>query len=249
MPRFFAELAYRGTSFSGWQKQPQQKSVQSTIEKALYTILRENIDVVGCGRTDTGVHASQYFLHFDFAEPLESYFLSRLNKVLGAEIAFFKITPVAPEIHARFTATSRSYEYHLELQKNPFSQNLAYHYPQAHLLDFEKMQAAARLLLDYEAFFPFCKSNSDAKTMKCDLQRSEWVQKPEENKWVFHITANRFLRGMVRLIVGMTINVGLGKTRIEEVREALTHQTRLNRSYSAPPQGLYLTAVNYPPQQ
>lgn len=247
MPRYFAELAYRGTSFSGWQKQPQQKSVQSTIEKALYTILREEIEVVGCGRTDTGVHASQYFLHFDFTAPLDAHFLARFNKVLGPEIAFFNISEVAPEVHARFSATSRSYEYHLELRKNPFSQNLAYHYPQAHLLDFAKMQTAAQLLLDYDAFFPFCKSNSDAKTMKCDVQRAEWIPAPENNKWIFHIKANRFLRGMVRLIVGMTINVGLGKTKIEEVREALEKQTRLHRSYSAPPQALYLTAVEYPP--
>lgn len=246
MPRYFAELAYKGTKFKGWQNQPGQKVVQSTIEKALFTILRQEISVVGCGRTDTGVHAKKYFLHFDFDQPLEDYFLQRLNKVVGSDISFFKIFEVDNKQHARFSATSRSYEYHLELSKNPFSQDLAFFYPQAHQLDFEKMQEVSSLLLQYGAFFPFCKSNSDAKTMNCDLTRAEWVYDEKNNKWIFHISANRFLRGMVRLIVGMSINVGIRKTTKEEVEEALSAQKRLQRSYSVPPQGLYLTEIKYP---
>ncbi len=246
MSRYFAELAYKGTSYVGWQNQPGQKAVQSTIEKALSTILREKIDVVGCGRTDAGVHARQFFLHLDYDGTFEDSFLSRLNKVIGPDIAFDRWIAVEPHAHARFAAISRSYEYHLEFKKNPFSKDLAYFFPQANLLDVEKMQAAAQLLLSYEEFYPFCKSNSDAKTMKCDMKRAEWEIDALQNKMIFHISANRFLRGMVRLIVGMCLNVGMGKTKMEEVRSALEEQSRLTRSYSAPPHGLYLSKIEYP---
>ncbi len=246
MPRYFAELAYKGTRFVGWQKQPGQKSVQSTIEKAFFTILRQEIEVVGCGRTDAGVHARRFFLHLDCEEALSSPFLSRFNKVVGSDIALRSLIPVAPDAHARFDATERSYEYHLEFEKNPFSKELAYFFPQSKLLDMDQLQAAATLLLSYDAFFPFCKSNSDAKTMNCDLRRAEWEIDRKQNKMIFHITANRFLRGMVRLIVGMCLNVGIGKIKIEAVEKALQEQSRLTRSYSVPPQGLYLTDIKYP---
>lgn len=246
MPRYFAELAYKGTRFVGWQNQPGQKSVQSTIEKAFFTILRQPIEVVGCGRTDAGVHARQFFLHFDCEEELEDPFLSRFNKVVGKDIAIRQFIPVASDAHARFGATERSYEYHLELQKNPFSNETAYFFPQSKQLNIDQLQKAASLLLAYEAFYPFCKSNSDTKTMNCDLRRAEWEMDENQNKLIFHISANRFLRGMVRLIVGMCLNVGLGKTRIEEVEKALEEQSRLSRSYSVPPQGLYLTKIKYP---
>ncbi len=246
MPRYFAELAYKGTRFAGWQNQPRQKTVQSTIEKALFTILRQKIDVVGCGRTDAGVHARRFFLHLDWEEDLDALFLGRLNKVVGSDIAIRSLIPVAPDAHARFGATARSYEYHLELKKNPFSNELAFILPQSNLLDLDLLQEAAALLLSYEAFFPFCKSNSDAKTMICDLRRAEWEIDSKQNKLIFHITANRFLRGMVRLIVGMCLNVGTGKIKIAEVDKALKEQSRLTRSYSVPPQGLYLTDIKYP---
>ncbi len=246
MPRYFAELAYKGTRFAGWQNQPKQKTVQSTIEKSLFTILRQKIDVVGCGRTDAGVHARRFFLHLDWEENLDASFLGRLNKVVGSDIAIRSLISVAPDAHARFGATERSYEYHLELKKNPFSNELAYFFPQSNLLDIDLLQEAATLLLSYEAFFPFCKSNSDAKTMICDLRRAEWEIDSQQDKLIFHITANRFLRGMVRLIVGMCLNVAIGKLKLEEVDQALKEQSRLTRSYSVPPQGLYLTDIKYP---
>jgi tRNA pseudouridine38-40 synthase len=244
--RYFAELSYLGTHFSGWQKQPKSTSVQEVIEKAISKILRTKTEVVGCGRTDAGVHAKQYFLHFDFEGDFPEGFVNRLNKVLPKDIAFKKIVEMESPAHARFDATHRAYEYHIGFHKNPFTANTAFHFPFAKQLDREKLQEAAKLLLNYEEFFPFCKSNSDAKTMKCDLQRAEWVFDDEKDQMVFYIAANRFLRGMVRLIVGMCLNVSLGKISLEQVKETLDNQTRLSKSYSVPPQGLFLTAIRYP---
>lgn len=243
--RYFAEIAYNGTHYCGWQKQPNAVSVQATIEAALSTILRKEVLIVGCGRTDAGVHSSQYFIHFDDEVPLPEGFMNRLNKFLPKDIAFFNILPVHDAAHARYDAFYRKYGYYLSFQKNPFSSNTTYHFPFGHQLDFRRLQAAAELLLDYEDFFPFCKTNSDVKTMKCLLQQSEWQWLEQDRRLVYHIAANRFLRGMVRLIVGMCLNVGLGKVSIETVRQALDHQIRLEKSWSVPPQGLFLEEVHY----
>ena len=242
--RYFAELAYNGSSYFGWQKQPKEVSVQQTIEEALSTILRTEIPITGCGRTDTGVHAKQYFIHFDAEEQLDEKFTYRINKLLPKDIVIFRILEVDAKAHARFDAFERSYEYHLVNEKNPFYPDTTYHFPFAHQLELEKLQEAAQLLLDYKEFFPFCKTNTDVKTMKCDLSRAEWVK--TDTGYVFHITANRFLRGMVRLIVGMCLNVGLGKTSMQEVKTAMDTQQRLKKSLSVPPQGLFLTGIKYP---
>lgn len=243
--RYFAELAYNGFQYSGWQKQPHKPSVQETIKQAFSTILGAEIEVVGCGRTDAGVHASQYFMHFDFDGNFPKAFLSRVNKFLPQHIVIFRIIEVAPEAHARFDAVSRSYVYRLSFVKNPFEIQTSYFYPYAQRPDFEQMQAAAELLLAYREFYPFCKSNHDAKTLQCELTRSEWLQ-INENHLEYHITSNRFLRGMVRLIVGMCLNVGIGKVSIQEVKTALDQQTLLNKSWSVPPEGLFLRAIKYP---
>ena len=243
--RYFAELAYKGTAYFGWQRQPEQISVQEQIENALSTILNLQIPIVGCGRTDTGVHASQYFIHFDFEGDFPQEFVRRLNKFLPPDIVIYRIFPVAADAHARYDATRRAYEYHLSYQKDPFSIDTNYFFPFAHQLDLFKLQEGANLLLQYEDFFPFCKSRTDVKTMKCELFRSEW-EIQEGKKLIFHIAANRFLRGMVRLIVGMCLKVGLGKVKLEEVQQAMEQQTRLERSWSVPPEGLFLTEVVYP---
>ena len=245
--RYFAELAYRGTRYAGWQRQPEPhaNSVQEAIEHALSTILATAIEVVGCGRTDAGVHAREYVLHFDFDGEFPQGFLNRLNKFLPTDIAFRKIYPVAPDAHARFDATERSYEYLIDLSKNPFATDLAWFFPFRDRLDFGRTQAAAHLLLQYEEFFPFCKSNTDVHTMRCDLRRSEWVRDEAADRLVFHITANRFLRGMVRLIAGMCLNAGMGQVSIEEVKKAMDAQTRLAKSWSVPPEGLYLKGIKY----
>ncbi len=244
--RYFAELSYQGTNYFGWQKQPGQVSVQETLEQAFSTILGVPVAFTGCGRTDTGVHARQYFAHFDCETAFPDAFERRLNKFLPPDIAIHRIVEVHPEAHARFDAYQRSYEYHLSFHKMPFEQHTCYWYGHPARPDRDLMQAAANLLTDYQEFFPFCKSEAAAKTMHCELTRAEWVFDDETDRWVLHITANRFLRGMVRLIVGMCLNVGLGKTSIEEVRHALDTQTLLKKSQSAPPQGLFLTEVLYP---
>ncbi len=243
--RYFSELAYKGTNYNGWQRQPNAPSVQQVIEEAISTILSTSVEVTGCGRTDTGVHASQYFLHFDFEGKFPKEFLRRLNKLLPADIAIRSIYEVAADAHARFDAARRSYEYHIGLDKNPFLTDTAWHFPFFEKLDLEKTQAAAALLLNYREFQPFCKSNTDVHTMECTLFRSEWVFDAASSRLVFHISANRFLRGMVRLIVGMCLNVGLGKVELDEVRQALDQQVLLKKSWSVPAEGLFLTEVRY----
>lgn len=242
--RYFAELAYNGAHYHGWQRQPDRITVQQVLEDNFSMILRRPMEIVGCGRTDTGVHASQYFFHFDYNAAFPRRFLHRINKVLPADIAIRQIFAVKPEAHARFDATRRSYSYWLTFEKDPFRQTTAYYYPYPQRPALDRMQAAARLLLDYGEFFPFCRSNSDAKTMRCDLTRAEW-EATGPNQLTFHISADRFLRGMVRLIVGMCINVGTKKLALETVRRSLDRQERLQKAESAPPEGLFLSGVSY----
>lgn len=242
--RYFIELAYNGTRFHGWQRQPEDASVQETLEEAFSLILRDQVEITGCGRTDTGVHASQYFAHFDFGGEFPPNFPRRINKFLGPDIALHAIEAVAPEAHARFDATYRAYRYDISARKDPFRQETALYYPWAEQLDRSAMQAAAGLLLEYEEFAPFCKTGSDAKTKRCQLFRSEWEFHPQAMS--YHIAANRFLRGMVRLIVGMCLSVGEGKLSLEEVRTALDQQTPLPKSVSINPEGLFLCEVRYP---
>jgi len=243
--RYFSELAYKGTNYSGWQRQPNAPSVQQAIEEAMATILGQPIEVVGCGRTDAGVHARQYFLHFDIEGDFPNEFLRRLNKLLPDDIAIRRIYEVKPEAHARFDAVRRSYEYHLVFDKSPFEAQTAWHFPFSEKLDFGKMQTAAALLLRYREFQPFCKSNTDVHTMECSMYHSEWDLDQNARRMVYHISANRFLRGMVRLIVGMSLNVGMGKVELEEVKDALDRQVLLKKSWSVPAEGLFLTEVNY----
>lgn len=243
--RYFAELAYNGTQYSGWQRQPNQMTVQQKIEESMSLILGTPIEIMGCGRTDTGVHAKQYFIHFDFEGEFPKDFLHRLNKVLPKDIVFYQIIEMQAEAHTRFDAYSRSYEYHLHLRKNPFGMDTTYSYPYSRIPDFELMNKAASILLEYEEFATFCKTNHDAKTMICKMTRSEWI-KVNEHYWIYHVTANRFLRGMVRLIVGMCMNVGRGTNTLEEVQEALNQQVKIKKSLSAPATGLFLTKIKYP---
>lgn len=244
--RYFLELAYSGTSYFGWQRQPQQISVQQTLEEALSTILNTPITITGCGRTDTGVHAKQYFAHFDVTDELPQRFTSRLNKFLPKDIAVFRSIAVAEDAHARFHAYHRAYEYRVDLRKNPFGERTAYQFPFYAHLDTELLKAAAQLLLAYDEFAPFCKTNHDAKTLYCNLSRAEWIIDESQHQMVFHIASNRFLRGMVRLIVGMCIRVGLGKISLQSVQTAMERQQPLKGSWSAPAQGLYLTDIRYP---
>ena len=244
--RYFLTLSYRGTHYAGWQVQSNAPSVQNALETALTTMLREKTAVTGCGRTDAGVHASFYVAHFDAAENLSPGFVNRLNSLLPKDVAVHAIRAVLPTAHARFDAYERSYAYHLSLRKDPFSTETAWHYPLYASLDFEKMQGVASLLPNYSDFSPFCKTDSGVEHYTCEMKSAFWEQQPEEHQWIFHISANRFLRGMVRLIVGACIQVGSGKLTISDIQTALNEQKPLKKSLSVPPQGLFLTDVKYP---
>ena len=242
--RYVIELAYRGTAYSGWQRQPNAVSVEATIDDALSKMLGEPVKIVGCGRTDAGVHASDYVAHFDFAGTLPPRLVGRLNRFLPDDIALRRICPVSSDLHARFSATGREYAYRISLRKDPFRIDTAAWLPALGDLDQDRMRQAAALIMGYTEFATFCKSNSDAYTMRCSLTRSEWAF--GSDAWVYHIAANRFLRGMVRLIVGMCLQVGEGKLSLDAVRSALDEQVRLPRPLSAPASGLFLTAIHYP---
>jgi len=242
--RYVLELAYKGTNYHGWQRQPNATSVEETVDTALSLLLAEKIKIVGCGRTDTGVHASYYVAHFDFAGEFPKAFPRRFNRFLAQDVAILGLYKVAPDFHARFFATGRSYVYRIALFKDPFRTDTVSSLPQMKALDRDAMRQAAAILLEYDAFAPFCKTKSDVFTMNCDLTEARWDFGDRE--WEFHISANRFLRGMVRLIVGMCLRVGEGKLTLAQLRAALEEQARLPKPWSAPAAGLFLSDVRYP---
>lgn len=243
--RYFAELSYRGTRYHGWQKQHNALSVQQAVEQTLSTVIGVE-EIVGCGRTDAGVHASQYFIHFETDNDFPEGFLRRINKLLPEDIAIRCVVPVHAEAHARFDAEERCYTYNIIRNKDPFRTDLAWHFPFVDELDKPLMQDASELLLNYKAFSPFCKTNNDLKTLRCNLKESSWETSTNGEELIYRIRANRFLRGMVRLIVGMCLNVGLGKLKLSEVKNALDRQQPIQKSWSVPAHGLFLTGVKYP---
>ena len=243
--RFFLELAYKGTNFVGYQSQPNGISVQSKLETALSTLFKTPVEIVGCGRTDAGVHASQYFAHFDAPYPPAHNLTHSLNALVGNEIAVYGLHEVADDAHARFDAIERAYEYHIFTRPNPFQTENAYIYNRASNLDWEKIEQACALLATYKEFAPFCKTNTDTKTRFCRIDHADWEHRPENHQLIFHIQADRFLRGMVRLIVGMCLNVGAGKLSIAALRACMDAQSILPFAYSVPPQGLFLSKVKY----
>jgi len=243
--RYFLELTYNGTRFCGYQEQPKQITIQSEIERGLSTLLRTPTKIVGCGRTDSGVHALQYIAHFDATKELTKDFVYHLNSLLSKDIVCYKLTEVAEDAHARYDATSRSYQYVMDLVQNPFRQETAYYCRYGNQLDIDKMQAAAKLLLNYTDFTTFCKSRTDSKTNLCDLRQSEWIFNEKEQQLVYKVTSNRFLRGMIRLIVGMCINVGKGNIPLELVKKAMDEQITLKSALSAPAEGLFLMDIKY----
>ena len=241
--RYVLELAYNGANYAGWQRQPNALSVEKVVDTALSTILGREIKIVGCGRTDAGVHASYYVAHFDFDGTIPPGFERRYNRYVADDVALLGLYEVADDFHARFQATGRGYTYRVALRKDPFRLTTVSSLPQFAAADPVKMQAAADLLLNFDAFAPFCKTNSDAFTMNCDVRQAKWVF--DEQEWTFYIDADRFLRGMVRLIVGMSLRVGLGKTMLADVTTALEQQTPLPQPWSAPAAGLFLSSVTY----
>ena len=242
--RLFFKICYNGTNHSGWQKQPNAPTIQADIEDLFHTLYQKEIEVVGCGRTDAGVHASTYYFHSEVPDTLSKEdLLYKLNRMSKSHLAFNEVFEVTSDAHARFDAFQRSYHYNLSLEKNPFE--LSYHLPSRKNFDLKKLNDAAATLLQYKDFFPVCKTNSEVKNYRCELTQSKWVQK-DENNYVYHVTSNRFLRGMVRLIVGMCINHMNGLIDLEEIHSAMKQQRRFNRDLSVPPDGLFLNQVLYP---
>ncbi len=244
MSRYFIYLAYNGTQYHGWQYQPNATTVQETLEKALATVLRQKIDITGAGRTDTGVHAEQMTAHFDFAGNIPGNLTANLNSLLPNDIAIQQIVPVKPDAHARFDALSRRYEYRITFQKNPFRQDMLcrmFHAP-----NFEQMNQAAQKLFDYTDFTSFSKLHTDNKTNNCRIMHAEWIETAEG--WTFVIEADRFLRNMVRAIVGTLFEVGRGKISVEQFCRIIESKNRASAGTSAPAEGLFLVKVAYPPE-
>lgn len=241
--RYFIEFAYNGTHYHGWQYQPNAVSVQETLNQVFSTLLQETIDVVGAGRTDTGVHASQMYAHFDTNKNIEVKQLAfKANSFLPKDIAIAQIIPVHQEAHARFDATSRTYHYHISLTKDVFKNELSWYNKQA--LDVNIMNECAQLLLNFTDFQCFSKSNTDVFTYNCKIKEAFWTQ--EHNSLIFTITADRFLRNMVRAIVGTLVNVGLHKLNKEDFIGIIESKDRKKAGFSVPAQGLFLTKITYP---
>lgn len=243
--RYFIYLAYDGTNYHGWQIQPNGISVQETLEKALFTFLRNEVAVVGAGRTDTGVHATLMVAHFDHpGDMLDADTVKKkLNRILPPDISVYEVRPVKPDAHARFDAQSRTYKYYITTEKFPFQRQ--YRYKVFSELDFDKMNEAARILFEYTDFTSFSKLHTDVKTNNCKIIYAEW-QWVDAVTWVFTITADRFLRNMVRAIVGTLIEVGLGKLSLEGFRKVIEEKDRCKAGTSVPGQGLFLVDIEYP---
>lgn len=241
--RYFIEFAYNGKNYCGWQLQPHSPSVQETLAKAISTLLRAPLELTGAGRTDTGVHAAQMYAHFDYDGVIDNNTLvQRLNSFLPKDIAVFRFIPLHHEAHARFDAVSRTYEYHIHTFKDVFIPDGSwYHF---HPLDVDKMNEAAKVLFDYIDFKCFSKTHTDVKTFNCRITHAWWKQ--QGTRLVFTVTADRFLRNMVRAIVGTLVDVGLAKLTIQDVRGIIESRDRNKAGASVPAHGLYLTKVQYP---
>lgn len=242
--RYFIEFEYNGARYHGWQYQPNALSVQEEMEKALAVLLRQPTPLTAAGRTDTGVHAKQMFAHFDTEAAIDPNTVAlKLNGLLPQDIAIHRILPVTPDAHARFSATSRTYEYYLCSRKNAFTDKQV---TRTHFkLDYEKMNQAAQLLLGRKDFASFCKAHTDVKTTICDVKQAYWRQL-DEHTWVFTIRADRFLRNMVRATVGTLIEVGRGLMQPEDIPNVLAEKHRCAAGQSMPADGLYLVEIRYP---
>ena len=248
--RYFITLSYDGARYHGWQIQPNGPSVQEKLQWALSTLLREDIQVTGAGRTDAGVHARMMVAHFDFSDEWEgknslldgAQLAYKLNRLLPQDIAVQRVEPVSDDMHARFSALARTYHYYIHTVKDPFLRTTSceLHYP----LDFNKMNEAAALLLTYDDFGAFCKAHADVKTTLCKVTAAQWHQ-TSPTSWYFEITANRFLRNMVRAVVGTLVDVGRGRLSIDEFRKVIEGKRRTEAGESMPAHALFLENITY----
>jgi tRNA pseudouridine38-40 synthase len=242
MPRYFLEVAYKGSNYSGFQIQDNAGSIQEEVEKALAIIFRQSVGLTGSSRTDTGVHALQNFFHFDFDKGIDAKYLYNINAILPADIVVKCIVSVGSGAHCRFDAISREYRYYIYREKDPFLADRAYFFP--YTLDMEKLEAAASLVLGYSDFTAFAKRNTQAKTFLCAVQQSTWSV--ENGCMVYKVMANRFLRGMVRGLVGTMLQVGRGKLSVSQFDNILQGRDNRLADFSAPGHGLFLYRVNFP---
>ena len=242
--RFFIYLSYKGTAYHGWQIQPNGISVQEVLTKVLSTFLRTETEITGAGRTDTGVHARLMVAHFDVEGelPAELNLANKLNTMLPRDISIQKIVEVQPDAHARFDAISRCYEYRIVTEKDVFKTELATRLSDK--LDFEAMNQAAAILSEYRDFTSFSKLHTDVKTNNCVISRAEWTNR--DGEWVFTIEADRFLRNMVRAIVGTLFEVGRHRMSVDEFRAVIETKNRCKAGVSVPAHGLYLVDIEYP---
>lgn len=240
------QLAYRGAPFHGWQRQPNAVSVQQTIEEALSTILKKETPIVGAGRTDTGVNARKMMAHFDTASPIANAdtLMRSLNTLTGPDIAIERLIQVHPDAHARFDATSRTYHYYALPAKSPFFHQLAWRAPAT--LDYEAMNQAAELLIETSDFTSFAKLHTDVRTNICRVTEAQWKPVGDSGAHVFVITADRFLRNMVRAVVGTLVDVGRHKITLDGFQSIIDARNRCSAGTSMPPQALYLWDVTYP---
>jgi len=247
LQRYFIELAYNGRSFHGWQIQPNAITVQDAMQQAFKLLFKKNIELIGCGRTDAGVHARQFFAHtdldFDSISINIEQLIYKLNQILNSDLVINRIFEVNEKAHSRFDAISRTYEYRLQMRKYPFDQDVTYRsiYP---TLDFENMNIAAALLINYIDFTSFSKTGTDVKTNNCKILRAEW--RFENGVWIFTIQADRFLRNMVRAIVGTLLELGSRKIDLNDFRQIIESKNRSNAGFSVPAHGLALIKIDYP---
>ena len=242
--RYFIELSYNGSDFHGWQRQNNATSIQQIIEESLTLIQGEDLTITGAGRTDTGVHAKFMTAHFDVKElsEIKNDFIYKLNQLLPKSIVILNLRKVKDDAHARFDAVSRTYLYYISQVKDPFNNSLHYFYKEK--LDWDIMNQASKIIMNHNDFECFSKSNTDVKTFLCDIEKANW--EINDNGAVFKITANRFLRNMVRAIVGTLIEIGNGKKKIIDLENILESKKRSNAGYSVPAKGLFLSEINYP---
>ena len=246
MSRYFIHLAYEGSRYHGYQIQPHSDSVQQTLERCLGLKLGQTVSLTGCGRTDTGVHARNYYAHFDLENAIGDLetLADQLNAFLPEDIVVYRIWPVPPESHARFDARSRTYHYYITRTKNPFHIHDAFYLYGK--LDVEKMQQAANMLMDYEDFTSFSKGHTQVKTNNCKIMEAQWFER--DGLLVFRIKADRFLRNMVRAIVGTLLEVGKGRMTLDEFRAVIERKDRCEAGISVPAHALFLEEIEYNPE-
>lgn len=242
MPRYFLEVAYKGNQYSGFQIQDNANSIQQEVEKALEIFFRQPVRLTGSSRTDGGVHAVQNYFHFDFEGVIESRRLYNINAILPPDIVLKDVRPVAPDAHCRFDALSREYRYYVYRKKNPFLTDRAYFFP--YTLHRGRLDAAAALIPEFQDFTTFSKRNSQAKTSVCTIMESRWLE--EADCLVYQVRANRFLRGMVRGLVGTMLQVGRGRITVEEFAVLLRGRDNQQADFSVPGHGLFLFRVTFP---